>query len=79
LGRKTTGQTHSCGSGSSISSESIWIQGFDLWPKIKEKKYEIFKNILDQKLQFTIKDVQNTGEAFSPQKRTSSTSKNEIY
>jgi hypothetical protein len=37
---------------------------------------------LDQKLQFTfpyasIKDAQATGEAFSPQKRTSSTSKHE--
>jgi hypothetical protein len=31
----------------------------------------------DQKLQFT--DVQATGETFIPQKRTSSTSKNEIY
>jgi len=38
----------------------------------------------DKKLQFTdpyasINDVQATGEAFSPQKRTWSTSKNEIY
>ncbi len=38
----------------------------------------------DQKLQFTypqafLEDVQATGETFSPQKRTSSTSKNEIY
>ncbi len=37
-----------------------------------------------QKLKFTypyapIKDVKATGEAFSPQKRTSSTSYNEIY
>jgi hypothetical protein len=32
---------------------------------------------LDQKLQFT--HVQTTGKASSPQKRTSSTSKNEIY
>ncbi len=44
------------------------------------KKDKIF---FDQKLQFTnpyasIKDVQATGEAFSPQKRTSSTSKHEI-
>jgi hypothetical protein len=43
-----------------------------------------FFSFFDQKLQFTcryasIKDVQATGEAFSPQKKTSSTSKNEIY
>jgi hypothetical protein len=39
---------------------------------------------IDQKLQFTypqafIKDVQATREALSPQKRTSSTSKDEIH
>jgi hypothetical protein len=44
-----------------------------------EKKINFF---FDQKLQFTypkasIKDAQATGEAFSPQKRTSSTSKHE--
>ncbi len=39
------------------------------WPKTEEKKY-----IFDQKLQFT--SVQAIGEAFSPQKRTSSSSKN---
>jgi hypothetical protein len=33
--------------------------------------------IFDQKLQFTY--VQATGKALSPQKRTSSTSKNKIY
>jgi hypothetical protein len=42
------------------------------------------KSFFDQKLQFTydkasIKDGQATGEAFSPQKRTSSTSENVIY
>jgi hypothetical protein len=41
-------------------------------------------NLIDQKLQFTyplasIKDVQAAGEAFCPQKKTPSTSKNEIY
>ncbi len=38
---------------------------------------------LDQKLQLlnpsSIKDLKAAGEAFSPQKRTSSTSKDEIY
>jgi hypothetical protein len=56
--------------------------GFD---DLKLKKITAEKNINflgDQKLQFTyplasIKDVQATGEAFSPQKRTSSTSKHE--
>jgi hypothetical protein len=35
------------------------------------------KNVFDQNLQFTY--GQATGEAFSPQKRTSVVSKNEIY
>jgi hypothetical protein len=41
-----------------------------------EQKYIFF----DQIVQFTYptKDAQATGEAFSPQKRTSSTSKHEI-
>jgi hypothetical protein len=44
--------------------------------KLKEKNTD--KQIFfDQKSQFT--DVQATGEDLSPQKRTSSTSKNEIY
>jgi hypothetical protein len=34
---------------------------------------------LYQILQASLKDIKATGEAFSPQKRTSSTSKNEIY
>jgi hypothetical protein len=47
----------------------------------KFKKFTAEQN--DKKVQFTypyasIKDVQATGEAFSPQKRTSSTSKHEI-
>jgi hypothetical protein len=47
--------------------------------KFKKKK----KNFV-QKLQFTyhkasLKDVKAVGEAFSPQKRTSRTSKNEIF
>ncbi len=49
------------------------------WKKILQKNLNFFY----QKLQFThpkvsINDVQATGEAFSPQKRTSSTSKREI-
>jgi hypothetical protein len=43
----------------------------------KNLNVDFFLPFLDQKLQFTlasIKDVQATGEAFSPQKRTSSTS-----
>jgi hypothetical protein len=47
------------------------------------KNYEIKDEKIDQKLQFiypkaSTKDVQATGEAFSPLKRTSSTSKHEI-
>jgi hypothetical protein len=46
--------------------------------KLKKKiKPNIFLSFYDQKLQFTY--VQATREAFSPQKRTFSTSKNEIY
>jgi hypothetical protein len=56
-------------------------------PKIEEKKIQLqifLISFIDQKLQFTFplasrKDVQTTGEAFSPQMRISSTSKNEIY
>ncbi len=61
-------------------SKWIRILGFDD-QKLK-KKVQMKKNVpfFDQKLQFTypqasFKDVQTTGEAFSPQKRTSSTSK----
>jgi hypothetical protein len=50
-----------------------------------KKKFTAEKKLhfLDQKLQFTypwasIKDYQATEEPFSPQKRTSSTSKHEI-
>ncbi len=55
------------------------------WPKTAEKKYSWnFFFFFDPKLQFTcsyatIKYLQATGEAFSSQKRTYSTSKNEIY
>jgi hypothetical protein len=50
----------------------------DLDQKLKKKKQQKFLYIFwDQKLQFTY--VQATREAFSSQKRTSSTSKNEIY
>jgi hypothetical protein len=47
----------------------------------QKKKFDI--RIFNQKLLFSypyasINDVQATGEAFSPQKRTSSTSKHEI-
>ncbi len=46
-------------------------------------KYFIYISFFDQKMQFTypkasIKNVHATGEAFSPQKRTSSTTKNNI-
>jgi hypothetical protein len=46
--------------------------------KTAEEKFSFF---LDQRLQFAypFKDLQATGESFSPQKRTSSTSKNEVY
>ncbi len=54
------------------------------WSKIEEKNWDEFF-FFYQKLQFTyplalasIKNVQATGEAFSPQKRTSSTSEDEI-
>jgi hypothetical protein len=43
----------------------------------KQIQQKFVLNLMDQKLQFTY--VQDTGVAFSPQKRTSSTSKNEFY
>jgi hypothetical protein len=52
----------------------IRIQAFD---DQKLKKKNIDEKFLDQKLLFTF--VQAPGEDFSPQKRTSSTSKNKIY
>jgi hypothetical protein len=62
-----------------LNPDPVWIQGFDY--QIKKEKTEqpkFFLSFLDQKLQFTypeasLKDVQNIGEAFSPQKKTSST------
>jgi hypothetical protein len=59
---------------------SVVDPGFDN-QKLTKIQLKIF---FDQKLQFThpwasIKDVQAIREAFSPQKRTSSTSKDEIY
>jgi hypothetical protein len=58
----------------------IRIQGFD---DQKLKKITVEKKF-DQKLLLTyalgyVKDVQTTGGAFSPQTRTSSTSKHKIY
>jgi hypothetical protein len=56
-----------------VNPDPIWIQGFND-QKLKKKIQLIFlKYLFDQKLQFTY--VQATGEAFSPQKRTSSTSR----
>ncbi len=51
-------------------TDPIRIKGFD---DQKLKKKIQMENLFDQKLQFTY--VQATGEDFSPQKRTSSTSK----
>ncbi len=58
----------------------VWIQSFDD-QKYKNYTAEIFEILfIDQKLKkASIKDDQTTGEAFSPQKRTSSTSRDEIY
>jgi hypothetical protein len=46
------------------------------WKKFTAEIFFIY--FVDQKLQFTYPDVQATGEAFSSQKRTSSTSKHKI-
>ncbi len=50
----------------------------------KKIQLKVFISFFDQKLRFpyplaSLKNVQATEEAFSPQKRTSSTLKNEIY
>ncbi len=61
-----------------MDPDPVLFQGFD--DQKYENKYSrnFFKSFfLYQKLKFTY--VPATGEAFSPQKRTSSTSKNEIY
>jgi hypothetical protein len=62
----------------------IWIQNFD--DQKFKKKLQLKKNLIfsDQttlylSLGLQIKDVQATEEAFSPQKRTSSTSQHEIF
>jgi hypothetical protein len=57
--------------------DPIRIQGFDDQKQKKKIKQNFFISYFDQKLQFT--HVQATREAFSPQKRTFSSSKNEIY
>ncbi len=77
-----------CGSGSNPNPgpafqvnpdpDPIRIQGSDDQHLKKKNTAEInFISFVDQKLQFTY--VQATGEAFSPQTRTSSISKNEFY
>jgi hypothetical protein len=63
--------------------DPIQIQGFDDQQLKKNLKLKKLKNFLDQSLEFTyskasIKEVQVTKEAFSSQKRTSSTSKHKI-
>jgi hypothetical protein len=57
--------------------------GFSMTKNVKNLQLKIFLKFFDQKLKFTyslssIKDFQATGEAFSPQNTTSSTSKHEI-
>jgi hypothetical protein len=61
----------------------IRIQGFDFLKKKNTAEY-FYIFLFKKKLQFTypeaaLQDVQAGAEAFSPQKRTSSTSKNEIF
>ncbi len=67
-------------------SESISVSGSESGSRVlvtKNATENLYSLFLNQKLQFTYplafpKDVQATGEAFSPQKRTSDTSKHEI-
>jgi hypothetical protein len=66
-----------------LDSDTIRIQSIEN-QKLKIKNTYSRNFFLYQKLQFTyplasIKEVQATGEAFSPQKRTYSTPKTEIY
>jgi hypothetical protein len=63
--------------------DPICIQGFDDQNLEENLQLKIFIYFFDKKLQFiypwaSIKDVQATGEAFSPQKRKSSPSKHKI-
>ncbi len=51
---------------------AIWNQAFD------DQKFYNFIAEKTHKSHFFVKDVQTTGEVFSPPKRTSSTSKQEI-
>jgi hypothetical protein len=60
-----------------VNPDPIWIQDFDDQKLKKKNTAENFSYLFDKKLQYTY--VQATGEAFSPQNRTSSTLKNQIY
>jgi hypothetical protein len=60
-----------------VDPDPIRIRGFDDQNLKKKIQQQISFLFFYHKLQFTF--VQATGEAFTPQKRTSSTSKNEIY
>ncbi len=72
--------------GFSSDPDTVGSMRIPIWFRIQGLDYKYFKKlhkILYQKLQFTypkasVKNVQATGEAFSPQKITSSTSKHEI-
>jgi hypothetical protein len=60
----------------------FWIQGFDdqKFLKFKSlKKLIFFKSKIAIYFKASIKDAQAAGEAFSPQKRTFSNSKHEMY
>jgi hypothetical protein len=65
---------------SQVKPDPIRIQGFD-HQKLKKKKiqFKIFFIFSGFLFQFQFPFVQATGGAFSSQKRTSSSSKKEIY
>ncbi len=58
--------------------DPIRTKGFDNQNLVKINSRNIFDKLHFTYPQAFIKDVQDTGEAFSPEKRTSSTSKHEI-
>ncbi len=71
----------SISSGSGYRSGSKVLIGTKKWKKYRCKFFFLFwiKNLNLFLPSPFLKDVKATGEAFSPQKRTSCTSKNEIY
>jgi len=65
-----------------VNPDPVRIQGFLMtknWKNTAEKNVSFLIKNDNTSPKASLKDVKATGEAFSPQKGTSSNSKNEIY